>query len=123
MVLLQKIIIVIIIGGFGWLVGWVGFVAHSSVSDEKARPRHNPGEEEEDSHREVWAAAQQDSHPHHLSSSTTLSTVNLPFSGYLAGFTGEISLGKKIEKHLRIAKSLVVWAHSRLLKFKLKFLF
>lgn len=71
----------------------------------------------------VQAVARQDAHPHHLSSSTLLPTVRLPFSGYLAGFTGEISLDKKIEKYLRIAKSLVVWAHRRLLKFKLKFLF
>lgn len=33
-----------------------------------------------------------------------LPTVILPCSGYLAGFTEEMSLDKKIEKHLRIAK-------------------
>lgn len=98
------------------------FVAHNSISDEKARPRCNPGEEK-DCHREVQAVAQQDPHPHHSSSSTLLFTLNLPFSGYLAGFTREISLDKKIEKHLRIAKSVVVWARRTLLKFKLKFLF
>ena len=97
-------------------------MAHNSVSAEKARPGRNLGEEE-DSHREVRAVARQDPHPHHSSSSVLPPKVNLPFSGYLAGFTGEISLDKKIEKHLRIAKSLVVWAHRRLLKFKWKFLF
>jgi len=82
-------------------------VVHNSISDEKVRPRHNPGEEE-DSHREVQAVARQDPHPHHWSSSRVLPTVNLPFCGFLSGFTGEISLEKKIEKHLRIAKSLAV---------------
>lgn len=36
-------------------------------------------------------------------SSIPLPTVKLPFSGYLTGFTGEIRLNKKIEKHLGIA--------------------
>lgn len=60
------------------------------------------------------AVAWQD-HSYPSSSYILLPTVNLFFFfyGYLSGFTGVIGLDKKIEKHLRIAKSLVVWTHAR----------
>lgn len=67
---------------------------------------------------ERYRAVAWQNHSYPSSSYTLLPTVNLFFfffflSGYLSGFAGAIVLDKKIEKHLRIAKSLVVWTHAR----------